>query len=148
MGAGSRLKPEQLEALAAIGRPIGVKLFLEPGTRIRNWIRNQSLHIEVSNELLFGKRRVRTLTIRRGEAGFFPSGGVDVKMPGSDEFWVAFPPRKVLEIRDLKNNSVIERNFYLCIECGTLSGEAKVVGGQVVGYKCNTCNSVWIKSDR
>lgn len=147
MGVGSRLRPEQLEALAAIGRPIGVKLFLEPGTRIRNWIRNQSLNIEVARESLFGKRIVRTLTIRRGEAGFFPGGGVDVKMPGSEEFWIAFPPRKVLEIRDLKNNSIIERNRYLCTECTTLTGETLTTGSglelRVTGYKCTTCGYEW-----
>ena len=143
MGVGSRLKPEQLEALAAIGKPSGVKLYLELGARIRVWIRNQSLNVTLTREPL-GRRNVRVLSIRGGDAGFLPGGRVGVKMPGSGEFWIAFPPMKVLEIRNLKTNSVIERNFYLCIVCGTLSGKSVVVGGQVVGYECVTCNSVWL----
>ena len=97
----------------------GIKLLLEPKTRIRDWIRYQTLNVEIGWEYL-GKRKVRFLKIRKGEAEFNPGGYVSVKMPGSDEFRVAFRPIKVLEIRDLRGN-LIERNHYLCVECGTLT---------------------------
>ena len=67
----------------------GVQLLLEPGPRVLNWVRNQTLNVKVGREQLNG-RTVCSLKIRSGAASFFPSGGVEVKMPGSGEFWVAF----------------------------------------------------------
>ena len=95
----------------------GVQILLEPGTRVPVWIRNQTLNVRLGRKRLNG-RTVRSLKISEGEASFFPGGGVDVKMPGSGEFWGAFQPMKVLEIRDLGGN-VIKRNQYLCTECAT-----------------------------
>jgi len=126
---------------------IGVKLLLEPGTRVPNWVRNQTLNVEAGRERLNG-RTIRSLKIRRGEASFFPGGGVVVKMPGSDEFWIAFQPMKVLEIRDLRSN-LVKRNHYLCTECVTLTGKMENykpsdVSGHVDGnFKCTQCGYQW-----
>ena len=83
----------------------GIEVLFEPKTRVPLWVRNQTLNVQLGLGQLNG-RRVRSLKIRKGEASFFPSGGVHVKMPGSGEFWVAFQPMKVLEIRDLKGNLI------------------------------------------
>ncbi len=126
---------------------IGVKLFLQPGTRVPSWIRNQTLNIELGYERL-NKRKVRFLKICNGEAFFFAGGGVMVKMPGSDKFWVAFSPMRVLEIRDLENN-LIERNHYLCTECVALTGEKKnyqqsnVSGLVDATFACTRCGHRW-----
>lgn len=115
----------------------GIKLLLEPRTRIRNWIRNQTLNIEVGRERLNG-RNIRFLKIRKGEASFVPGGYVIVKMPGSGEFWVAFMPWKVLEIRDLRGN-LIKRNHRLCIKCATLTGAR--LDDEV--FECTQCGNQW-----
>ncbi|TAL49540.1 hypothetical protein EPN83_00120 [Patescibacteria group bacterium] len=126
---------------------IGIKLLVEPGTRVPKWVRNQTLNVEVGRESLNG-RIVRSLKIRKGETSFFPGGGVVVKMPGSDEFWVAFQPMKVLEIRDLKGN-LIKRNHYLCTECATLTGKVEnhkpsdVAGLVDADFKCTQCRHQW-----
>ena len=72
-----------------------------------------------------------------------------MKMPGSGEFWGAFQPMKVLEIRDLGGN-VIKRNQYLCTECATLTGKMEshepstVVAGRVDAiFKCTRCGYQW-----
>lgn len=126
----------------------GIKLLLEPGARVPNWIRNQTLNIEVGRERL-NERPIRFLKIRKGEASFFPGGGVMVKMPGSDEFWDAFQPMKVLEIRDLKDD-LIKRNHYLCTECATLTGKMEnyepstVIAGRMdANFKCTQCGHQW-----
>lgn len=126
----------------------GIELLLEPGTRVPNWVRNQTLNIEIGREHLNG-RTIRSLKIRKGEASFFPGGGVVVKMPGSDEFWVAFQPMKVLEIHDLKGN-LIKRNHYLCTECATLTGKmmedykpSDVSGLVDANFKCTQCGHRW-----
>ena len=128
----------------------GIKLLLEPGTGVRDWVRYQTLNVEIGRERLNG-RSVSFVKIRNGEAQFFPSGGVEVKMPGADEFRVAFQPRKVLKIRDLKG-SLIERNHYLCTECATLTGKMEnyepstVVAGRVnANFKCTKCGHQWEK---
>jgi hypothetical protein len=126
---------------------IGIKLLVETGTRVPNWIRNQTLNVKVGRERLNG-RTVRSLKIRKGEASFFPGGNVVVKMPGSDEFWGAFPPMKVLEIHDLKG-ALIKRNHYLCTKCATLTGKMENhkpsdVNGLVDGLvKCTWCGYQW-----
>ncbi len=126
----------------------GVQILLEPGTRVPVWIRNQTLNVRLGRKRLNG-RTVRSLKISEGEASFFPGGGVDVKMPGSGEFWGAFQPMKVLEIRDLGGN-VIKRNQYLCTECATLTGKMEshepstVVAGRVDAiFKCTRCGYQW-----
>ena len=126
----------------------GVKILLEPGTRVRNWIRYQTLNVKLARERLNG-RMVRSLKIHKGEASFFPSGGVEVRMPGSGEFRVAFRPMKVLEICDLKGN-LIKRNHYLCTECATLTGKmenykpSEEVSGLVdANFKCIQCKHQW-----
>src|SRR3989344_4209645 len=126
----------------------GVQILLEPGTRVLDWIRNQTLNVELGRERLNG-RTVRSLKIRKGEASFFPGGGVEVRMPGSAKFRVAFLPMKVLEIRDLGGN-LIKRNHYLCTECGTLPGKMEsyepstVVAGRVDAiFKCTQCGYRW-----
>jgi hypothetical protein len=125
----------------------GIKLLLEPGTRVRDWVRFQTLNVEIGREQLNG-RSVRFVKIRKGEASFFPGGGVEVKMPGSAEFRVAFQPRKVLEIRDLKGN-LIQRNRYFCTECATLTGkmesyEESIVAGRVdAKFRCGQCLHSW-----
>ena len=96
----------------------------------------------------FDGRVVRSLKIRNGEASFFPSGGVQVKMPGSDESWVAFRPMKVLEIRDLKGN-LIKRNHYLCTKCCILTGkreserQSDACGLIDANLMCTNCGKRW-----
>jgi hypothetical protein len=126
----------------------GIKLLLEPGTRIQNWIRYQTLNVEIGRKSLNG-RNTRFIKIRKGKAAFLPDGSVEVKMPSSAEFRVAFQPREVLEIRDLKGN-LIERNHYLCTKCATLTGEMEsyeqsiVVTGRVdAKFKCAQCGHQW-----
>ncbi len=126
----------------------GIKLLLEPETRVRDWVRYQTLNVEIGRER-FNGRSVRFVKICNGEAQFFPSGGVEVKMPGCAEFRVAFQPRKVLEIRDLKGN-LIERNHYLCTECFTLTGKMEnyepstIAAGRVdESFKCTKCGHHW-----
>ena len=125
----------------------GVELLLEPGTRMPNWIKNQTLNVEIGSGNLNG-RKVRSLKIRKGEALFFPGGGVDVKMPGSGEFRVAFQPMKVIEIRDLKGN-LIKRNYHLCAECATRTGEMESYRSSDAqshvdaSFKCTECGYKW-----
>ena len=105
------------------------------------------LNIKIDHERFNGKR-VRSLEIRNGEALFYPNGGVVVKMPGSDEFWTAFKPMRVLEIRDLKGK-LLARNYYLCTKCACLTGEMKVhkhsetFGRIDAKFKCTKCNHQW-----
>jgi hypothetical protein len=122
----------------------GIKLLLEPGTRVRDWIRYQTLNVRVRRERLKG-RIIRSLEIRGGEASFFPGGGVEVKMPGSAEFRCAFQPMKVLEIHDLRGK-LIKRNHHLCTECATLTGKMEshkpstVIAGRMdATFKCTQC---------
>ena len=126
----------------------GIKLLLEPGTRVRNWIRYQTLNVEIGQEQL-NRRNIRFVKIRKGEALFFTGGSVGVKMPGSAEFILAFQPLKVLEIRDLKDN-LIKRNHYLCTECAALTGKTEsyeqstVVAGSVdAKFRCGQCLHSW-----
>ena len=125
----------------------GVEVLFEPRTRVPLWVRNQTLNVKLGPGQLNG-RRVRSLKIRKGEVSFFPSGGVEVKMPGSDEFRVAFQPMKVLEIRDLKGN-LLKRNHYLCTECATLTGKmdshkpSDVSGLVDANFKCARCGHQW-----
>ena len=125
----------------------GVEILFESRTRVPLWVRNQTLNVQLGPGQ-FNGRRVRSLKIRNGEALFFPGGGVVVKMPGSDEFWDAFQPMRVLEIRDLKGN-LIKRNHYLCTECATLTGKMESykssdLAGLVDGsFKCTECGHQW-----
>jgi len=128
----------------------GIKLLLEPGTRVRDWIRFQTLNVEIGRKQVNG-RDIRFVKIHNGEASFIPGGNVDVKMPGSSEFRVAFQPREVLEIRDLKED-LIERNHYLCTECFTLTGKREntqdydssiIATGADNLFKCTQCGHQW-----
>ena len=126
----------------------GVKLLLESGTRVRKWIRYQTLNVEVHRGRLKG-RTIRFLTIRGGEASFIPGGGVQVKMPGSAESRCAFLPMKVLEIRDLRGK-LIKRNHHLCTECANLTGkvesykESTIIAGLAdMTFKCTLCGHQW-----
>ncbi|MDP2671871.1 MAG: hypothetical protein Q8P13_05475 [bacterium] len=124
-----------------MGSKEGVKLLLEPGTRIRNWIRVQDLNIEVCNEERNG-RNLRVLVVREGEASFIPGGWVAIRMPGSSEFWTAFAPLKVLEIRNL-NGPIHERNWHMCIKCSTLTGKALTQPVNEGKYGCTVCGYQW-----
>jgi len=125
----------------------GIEVLFEPRTRVPLWVRSQTLDVELGPRELKG-RRVRSLKISEGEALFLPGGAVGVKMPGSDEFWVAFEPMKVLEIRDL-NGKLIKRNHYLCTECATLTGKiescksSEVAGHDDANFKCTQCKLQW-----
>ena len=124
----------------------GVQLFLEPGTRVPGWVRNQDLNVKIRRERLRG-RTTRLLLIRKGEAQFCNGGGVVVKMPGSSKWWGVFVPMKVLEIRDLKG-VLIKRNYHLCTECSTLTGRVEsykqVEGGLLYQtFKCTDCGYEW-----
>ncbi len=124
-----------------------VEIILCPGTRIPGWIRNQTLNVEISR-VDFIKRTARSLKIRGGEAIFFPGGRVVVKMPGSDEYCAAFGPKRVLEIRNLRGK-LIKRNYYLCAECGFLTGYVEnyrpsdVAGLMDKDLICTTCGYRW-----
>lgn len=90
----------------------GIKLLLEPGTRVRDWIRYQTLNVEIGREQL-NRRSVRFVKIRKREASFFPGGVVVVKMPGSAEFRVAFQPQKVLNLNYEKAYILYSNEFLL-----------------------------------
>ncbi len=126
----------------------GVKLVLEPGTRVPRWIRYQELNVETGRERLNG-RAVRFLKIRKGQASFFVQGTVIVKMPGSKKMHGAFQPMRVLEIRDLKGNYLIKRNHYLCTGCATLTGKkvshksSERSGFVDVIFECSQCEHRW-----
>jgi len=129
----------------------GVLLYLEPGTRIRNWIRNQNLNVTVGRERVNG-RLVRTLEIRGGNATFLPGGSVGIRMPGSDQLWVAFSSLKVLEIWDSRSGHLIKANHYLCPECYTLTGKvqshkpsAAIAGREDAVFICHHCQHRWQK---
>jgi hypothetical protein len=126
----------------------GVEILLVAGTRIPLWITNQSLNVKIGRKTVNG-RRVRSLKIKKGEASFMGGGAVDVKMPGSREFIVAFPPLKVLEIRDLKEN-LLERNNFLCKRCFTITGRVlestpskEKFGRADFDIICSECGNVW-----
>ncbi len=137
----------KIERVVAKMTRSNVKLLLEPGTRILNWIRYQNLNVMIGRELL-NKRTVRFLKIRGGKAYFIPSGSVAVVMPGSDQHRVAFQKMKVLEIQDFKN-TLIERNHYLCTKCSTLTGkmESSKLSGRAglmdANFKCTRCGNQW-----
>src|SRR3989344_9571332 len=126
----------------------GVEILLVSGTRIPKWISNQTLNVKVARKVIQGKN-VRSLQIKGGESGFGPGGMVDIKMPGSDEWWTAFDIPKVLEIIDLKGN-LIKRNWCLCEKCFTNTGKAtkespsKEVYGRIdFTFQCTECGNVW-----
>ncbi|PIZ00814.1 hypothetical protein COY62_01010 [bacterium (Candidatus Howlettbacteria) CG_4_10_14_0_8_um_filter_40_9] len=101
----------------------GVKIFLEPGTRIPRWISSQDLNVTTGSEQYkASSRKCRVLEIRGGEASFFSGGSVVVKMPWSDVFHGAFNEMRVFEIRNLEGNGLIQRNWHLCKECGRING--------------------------
>lgn len=125
----------------------GIEILLTAGTRIPLWISNQTLNIKVTGKTTKG-RRVRSLQIKGGEAFFGPAGVVDIKMPGSGEFWVAFHPLKVLEINDLEGN-LIKRNYCLCEKCFTNTGKivedspSEKYGRRDVVTQCTECGNTW-----
>lgn len=125
----------------------GVEIPLATGTRIPLWISNQSLNVKVIGKTIMG-RHVRSLQIKEGEARFGVVGVVEVKMPGSGEFWVAFQPLKVLEIRDLEGN-LIKRNYCLCEKCFTNTGKiskespSEKYGRVDVVMQCTECGNTW-----
>lgn len=127
----------------------GVCLTLEPGTRIPNWIRNQTLNVKIGNKRhAISGRRLRFLEIKKGEASFCPGGGAEVKMPGSGNFWVAFQPLRVLEIADFEDGNM-KRNYFMCAKCGTLTGKivsekpSTVAGRSDVVVRCTGCGFDW-----
>lgn len=125
----------------------GVEIILEAGVRIPNWIRNQTRNVKIGRKKIHGKN-VRILRVRGAEAGFIPGGAVDLRMPGSDEFWVPFGPLKVLQIRDLKDN-LIKQNYLLCENCFTNTG--KVKSSKISSnpslvdsiFQCTECGHEW-----
>lgn len=127
-----------------------LEILLKPRTRVCRWIKNQTLNVEIGVRDMNG-RKVRSLKIRNGEALFSPGGGVIVKMPGSSEFWLAFGPMKVLEIRKPEKDGAVSiiRNHHLCTECGLLSGQAiastpgLIAGRMDISFKCNDCGFEW-----
>lgn len=71
-----------------------------------------------------------------------------MKMPGSEEWWGAFRLLKVLEVQDL-GGKVLERNYYLCTECGQLRN-TKIDGSEYIGdgkfrthCTCENCGYHW-----
>lgn len=127
----------------------GVKLLLEPRVRIPNWIRNQTLNVKVEvTRRYLRKRSTRVLAICGGEALFIPGGSVVVRMPGSDEYWVAFNPMTVLKILDFESRPIAQ-NYYLCTECATLTGkvenhrQSEMVGWADADFRCTRCSHQW-----
>lgn len=125
----------------------GIELLLSPRVRIPNWIRNQTLNVSVQT-IMVNDHRVRSVRIKGADASFAPGIGVIVKMPCSDEWWVAFGDQKVLEIRDLEGH-IIKRNYNLCTECMSLSGrmvhytESNAYGRIDATYMCTHCLHTW-----
>ena len=126
----------------------GVEILFELGTRVCDFIRRQDLNIKVSRQRFYN-RQVRSLKIQGGEASFTPGGSVEVKMPGSSIFYVAFQPRKVLEIRDLKGK-VLKRNHHLCPKCCRITGgmvddkpNKKFHGRVDATFECTNCGNSW-----
>lgn len=126
----------------------GVEILLRPRTRVPRWVINQTLNVSVRREKR-GVGWIRVLRIKgAGEVGFIGGGGVGITMPGSDQFWVAFAPLEVLEIRDLKG-ALVQRNHYLCEKCFTLTGAMKThVPSKTFGlvdatFECSSCKHSW-----
>ena len=127
----------------------GVRIFLELGTRIPKWIRNQTLNTEVIKKVIKG-RNIQVLTIKKGRASFGPGGGVGVVMPGSDQWWGAFREHEVLQIENIKDKT-IKPNYHLCPECFTNTGRMvdhkrsdRIAGREDATFKCAGCNSMYI----
>lgn len=119
-------------------------LWLAKGTRIPKWIRVQNLNISVS-PVKNGK--ARQLKILRGRAGFLPGGSVGVVMPGSDQMYIAFGPKKVFLIA--QTDGLQAYNWYYCQKCVDNTGEyidseeGTVMGRRNLKMKCRVCNHEW-----
>jgi len=126
----------------------GVKIYLVPRTRIPVWIRIQDLNVSVEKRKI-GRGRVRILTIKGGEAAFYPGGGVGVVMPGSNQFWAAFASLKVLKIEDLEGREIVH-NYFLCQTCFTNTGkmigkprETELWARYDADFQCSVCGHKW-----
>lgn len=125
----------------------GVSILLEPGIRLPVWIRNQDLNV-TQDWVQLGQRRVRRVRIRGADACFGSGGFGLVQMSGSSEYWEAFKPNSVLEIRTLGGQRLL-RNYYLCQHCGRLAGEIVKTEPNLVCsfvnalFKCKKCNREW-----
>ena len=126
----------------------GVKLLLEHGARVPWWIRLNK-NVTVRREDIAGKK-ICCVLIRGGKAEFIGGGSVSiVHLPGyRDLNRVTFPPRRVLEIRDL-HDVLIKRNHHCCPKCYAMTGEVQTTrpseksGRQYAIVKCRSCVSTW-----
>ena len=127
----------------------GVEILLISRTRVPIWIRNQTKNV-CSGRTRVGPQLVRTIKIRRAGAIFQPGGTVAVKMPGSDEFWTAFLPERVLEIRNLQGK-LLQRNYHYCERCvantGKRQSSRQIAGSGFVDatFVCIQCGHTWEK---
>jgi len=125
----------------------GVEILLRYDTPIPAWISNQDLNVSGSMKT-FGKEQVYSLRIKNGEAIFIPGGRAEVKMPGSQRFYVAFEELQVFEIRDPEGN-LLKRNYFLCEKCfkntGKISKESpsETHGRTDVVMQCTECDNTW-----
>lgn len=125
----------------------GVEILLRYDTPVPVWISNQDLNVSGSMKT-FGEEQVYSLRIKNGEAGFIPGGRVEVKMPGSRRFYVAFKELQVFEIRDLEGK-LLKRNYFLCEKCFTNTGKmskespSETYGRTDVVMQCTECGNTW-----
>lgn len=87
--------------------------------------------------------KVTTLTIEGGEAHFFP-GSIEVKMPGSNDFTVAFNTsngkEEVIQIQNVPGDT--KKNRYFCERCGEISGKFT----NFIQLQCGRCGYRWLWS--
>jgi hypothetical protein len=125
----------------------GVWIYLAQRVRIPVWILNQDKKVSVLVRWV-GKRRFRILLIRGGEACFVPGGSVEVRMPNSTEFRVAFGKGKVFKTVDCASREE-RRNFLFCERC--LSNTGQIVSSRPgllgrptdVDVRCSECPNAW-----
>jgi hypothetical protein len=136
-----------------MSRKNGVEVHLARGAHIPAWILFQDKKVSVS-ACWVGKRLFRILRIRGGEARFAPGGSVEVLMPSSKGFRVAFGERKVLKIVDLASGKET-RNFFFCERClantGQITDSRAEMGASFPAgdeITCSKCSGVWHRNHR
>jgi hypothetical protein len=83
-----------------------------------------------------------------GEARFFPSGSVGVKLTGWNSFVIMFEPDTVLWIED-SVTATRTYNYHTCTRCCKVSYQtwfntlSNKVGFRDIGFKCPKCGNKW-----
>ncbi len=129
------------------------EIFLEPGTRVPDWLAKQARYVHRARANVNGRRAVPVLTLLGGsEARFFPGGQVGVKTPAMPTFRGAFEESAVLGIANLMSG-VMQWNDHYCEQCSELAGVESarrsnpvLRGKSDVDFTCRNCGHEYTRT--